>query len=49
MAQNIEKAIVRYTISGSYKRQAFDNDEDAVSLYKRLNKNPQVHNLSIVY
>lgn len=48
MAQNIEKAIVSYTLSGSYKRQAFDNDEDAISLY-RLSKNPQVHNLSIVY
>ena len=49
MAQNIEKAIVRYTLSGSYKRQAFDNNEDAISSYKRLSKNPQVHNLSIVY
>ena len=44
-----EKAIVRYTLSGSYIRQAFNNDEDAIGLYKRLSKNPQVHNLSIVY
>ena len=49
MTQKIEKAIVRYTIYGSYKRKTFENEEDAISLYKKLYKDPQVRNLSIVY
>lgn len=46
----VYNAVVRWTWhSGGYGKEKFEKVDDAIKRYNELNRNPQVHNLSIVY